>query len=212
MKSRLLIFMLISNLNMMAQKIVQGVYQFHQQELVASFKFSPGNKFDFFYSYGAMDRTATGTFSITGDTLHIKSDKEPGKDFTIKSESKSGAGNHIQFEGADKYLLSNIRCSFFTGDQRRDEFTDMEGVIDIDLDHCDKIFVFHQLFPDMVTLVKDEGNNNNRFVLALNPSLTQVSFKDFIFIIAGDKIVSPLINYMFPIDGVIFKKQTDLNN
>jgi len=189
---------------MMAQKIVQGVYQFHQQELVASFKFSPDNKFDFFYSYGAVDRTATGTFSITGDTLHIKSDKEPGKDFTIKSESRSGAGYHIQFEGADKYLLSNIRCSFFTGKERRDEYTDENGIIEINLPHCDSIYAFHELFPDMASVIKDEKNDNNHFVVTLNPSLGQVSFEGIAYKVDGNKLIAVMPNYIFPMEDVIF--------
>jgi len=189
---------------MMAQKIVQGVYQFHQQELVASFKFSPDNKFDFFYSNGAVDRTATGTFSITGDTLHIKSDKEPGKDFTIKSESQSGAGYHIQFEGADKYLLSNIRCSFFTSKERRDEYTDENGIIEINLPHCDSIYAFHELFPDMASVIKDEKNDNNHSVVTLNPTLGQVSFKGIAYKVDGNKLIAVMPNNIFPIEDVIF--------
>lgn len=190
----------------MAQNELQGVYQFNRQEMVAAFNFSANNKFDFFYAYGAVDRSASGSFSVTGDTLRLKSDKEAGKDFTIKSESKAGTGYRIQFEDANKYLLSNIRCSFFTGEERRDEFTDNNGLISIDLAHCDKIYVFHQLYPDMVTLVKDVGNDDNSFVLTLNPSLEQLSFKDFIFIIKEDKILAPPRNFLFP-DDASFTKQ-----
>ncbi len=191
----------------MAQNVPEGVYQFSRQEMVAAFNFSAGNQFEFFFSYGAVDRTATGSFSITGDTMRLKSNKEAGKDFTIKTESKSGTGYRIQFEHPNQYLLSNIRCSFFTGDQRRDEFTDKDGVINIELTHCDKIYVFHELYPDMVTLIKDVGNDDNRFVLTLNPSLEQVSFKDFFFVIKDDTILLPFRNFLFPTDESIFTKQ-----
>ncbi|MEO6229909.1 MAG: hypothetical protein ABJB11_12150 [Ferruginibacter sp.] len=207
MKGTELFFLLSLNINVMAQNELRGVYQFNRQEMVAAFNFSTNNKFDFFYSYGAVDRTATGSFSIAGDTLKLKSDKEAGKDFTIKSESKAGTGYRLQFEDANKYLLSNIRCSFFTGEERRDEFTDNNGVINIDLALCDKIYVFHQLYPDMVTLVKDVGNDDNHFVLTLNPSLEQVSFKDFIFIIKGDKIFAPARNFLFPEDAAFTKQK-----
>jgi hypothetical protein len=179
------------------QTRIQGEYEFHRQEMVAAFNFLPGEKFEFFYSYGAMDRNATGTFYISGDTLHLKSDKEAGKDFTIKSQSKEGIGYRIQFENENKFLLSNIRCSFFTGDKRLDLFTNEEGLIETDISHCDKIFVFHQLYPDMVTLIKDEKNNNNQFTLTLKPSLVQVSFQGVEYKVEGNKLIATMPNYVF---------------
>jgi len=149
----------------MAQSPVTGNYQFHWQEMVAGFNFSADWKFEFFYSYGAVDRSATGSFSISGDTLHLKSDKEAGKDFTIKSHAKEGSGYRIQFEDANKYLLSNIRCSFFIGTERTDEYTDQNGLVETDMVNCDKIYAYHELFPDMATIVKDEKNNNNSISL-----------------------------------------------
>ena len=69
----------------MAQSPVTGEYEFHRQEMVAGFNFSTDWKFEFFYSYGVVDRSATGSFSISGDTLYLKSDKAGGKDFIMKS-------------------------------------------------------------------------------------------------------------------------------
>jgi hypothetical protein len=55
----------------MAQKTVPGEYYFSRQEMVAGFKFSPDGRFEFFYSYGAVDRNASGTFSVEGDILKL---------------------------------------------------------------------------------------------------------------------------------------------
>jgi hypothetical protein len=207
MKGIFLFLVVFINVSMMAQSPVTGNYQFHRQEMVAGFNFSSDWKFEFFYSYGAVDRSATGSFSISGDTLHLKSDKEAGKDFTIKSQSEEGKGYRIQFEDANKYLLSNIRCSFFIGTERKDEFTNQDGLVETELPHCDKIYVYHQLFPDMVTIVKDEKNNNNRFTLTLNPSLGQVSFKGVDFKIESDQLTPLMSSYIFPMEGVKFVKQ-----
>ena len=191
----------------MAQSPVTGAYEFHRQEMVAGFNFSADWKFEFFYSYGALDRSATGSFSISGDTLHLKSDKEAGKDFTIKSQSKEGGGYRIQFEDNNKFLLSNIRCSFFVGNERKDEYTNEDGIIETDLLNCDKIYVYHELFPDMATLVKDIKNTNNRFTLTLNSSLGQVSFQGIDFKIEDNKLIPLMKNYIFPIEEVEFKKK-----
>ena len=190
-----------------AQSRVQGEYIFTKQEMVAGFEFSAGAKFKFFYSYGAVDRMATGTFTVKGDTLTLKSSKEAGHDFTVKSQSKEGKGYTIKVEDANAYLLANIRCSFFIGKEKHDEVTDEKGEIKIAFEHVDKIYVQHLLFPDIVTLVKDERNENNRFVLTLNQSLGEVSFKGIDLKIVDNKTLSCIPNYFMMVDGIKFKKQ-----
>jgi len=207
MKKSMLFILIMANLNVMGQSGVHGEYYFNKQEMVAVFNFFSDNKFEFFYSYGAVDRSATGTFSITNDTLHLFSDKAPGKDFTVKAQSKEGKGYRIQFEDANSYLLKNIRCSFFIGKERRDEYTDDNGVIEIYLPYCDSIYAFHELFPDMASLIKDGKNDNNHFVVTLNPSLSQVSFEGIAYKVDGNKLIAVMPNYIFPMADVIFKKQ-----
>ncbi len=60
----------------------------------------------------------------------------------------------------------------------------------------------------MVTLIKDEKNDNNRFTLTLNPSLAQVSFQGVEYKVERDKLIATMPNYVFMMeDGVVFKKQ-----
>jgi hypothetical protein len=77
----------------------------------------------------------------------------------------------------------------------------------VDYPHCDKIFVYHALFPDVVTLIKDETNNNNRFILTLNPSLELVSFKGVDLKIESDSTLSCIPNYLMMLENIKFKKQ-----
>ena len=206
---KIAIFLLLQFLNLkaMSQTPVKGQYIFTRQEMAAGFNFLANGKFDFFFTYGAVDRNATGTFSVEGDTIKLKSNKEAGKDFIITSQTKEGTGYRIQFNDANKYLLTNIRCSFFIGAERHDEFTDDNGEIKVTYPHCDRIFAFHTLFPDVVTLIKDETNENNQFVLALNPSLEQVSFKGIDFKIENDGTFSCIPNYLIMLEDIKFKKQ-----
>lgn len=191
---------------MMAQKTIQGEYYFRRTEMVAGFNFSADSKFEFFYSYGAVDRTASGTFSVEGDTLKLKSNKEAGKDFTVTTQSKQGTGYSIKFEHANQYLLHHILCVFFIGDKKEEVYTDNNGGVKVDFPHCDKIFVQHSLFPDIFTLIKGEENDNNNFTLSLNPSLEQVSFKGVDFQIVDGKTITCLPNYFMPMDGIAFIK------
>ena len=50
------LLLLFMNVKLMSQSTVQGEYYFRKQEMVAGFNFSADGKFQFFYSYGAVDR------------------------------------------------------------------------------------------------------------------------------------------------------------
>ncbi len=191
----------------MAQTIIQGEYYFRKQEMVAGFNFSPDGKFQFFYSYGAVDRSATGTFLVKADKLQIQSDKLPGKDVTIKNQSKQGSGYNIQFEDPNKYLLKDILCIFFVDGKQKEAWSDENGKVEVAFAHCDSICVQHPFYPDIMTFIKDSKSDNNNFTLTLNPSLVQVSFKGIIFKIANDKVITCLPNYFMPLENIEFLKQ-----
>ncbi len=190
----------------MSQKNIQGEYYFRKMEMVSGFNFTDG-KFEFFFSYGVVDRSASGTFSVEGDTLKLKSNKEPGKDFTVTSQSKQSKGYKLKFNNSNKYLVQNILCTFLTEGRRQEAYTNDNGEASIDLEYCDTIYVQHTLFPDILTLVKDKANNNNLFELSLNPSLEQVSFKGIDFKIENDKILTCIPNYFLNIPDIKYIKE-----
>ena len=191
----------------MSQTTVQGEYYFRRQEMVAGFNFFTDGKFEFFYSYGAVDRTASGTFLVEADTLKLKSNKEAGKDFSILKQSMQGKGYVLKFQHPNKYLLQHILCIFFIDGKKEETLTDSNGEVKVDFEKCDKIYVQHTLYPDIVTLVKDENNHSNNFTLSLNPSLEQVSFKGIDFKIVNDKTITCIPNYFMQLEGIEFIKK-----
>jgi hypothetical protein len=207
MKKSILFLLLFIQLKIMCQSPVLGEYYFRKQEMVAGFNFSADGKFQFFYSYGAVDRAATGSFSVNGDTLKLKSDKEAGKDFTITDQSKQAGGYTITFDDPNKFLLKDILCIFFIDGKTQQAYSDSNGEIQMDIAHCDTIYIMHPLFPDVGTLIKDKKNNNNRFRLKLNPSLEQVSFKYIDFKIRNDKTITCVKNYFMEMEDIEFIKK-----
>ncbi len=191
----------------MSQTKIQGEYAFRKTEMVAGFNFSAAGTFQFFFRYGAVDRTAAGTFTVEGNTVKLKSNKEAGKDFTVTAQSKEANGYTISFNHSNKYLLKNILCIFFVNGKEEKAVTDDNGKVHVDLAHCDSIYAQHLLFPDIVTLVKDASNKNNRFTLSLNASLEQLSFKGIDLTIESDGSLSWLPNYFLEMSGVKFVKQ-----
>lgn len=193
-------------MNSSAQKL-EGVYSFNRQEMIAAFRFGEDSSFDFYYSYGAVDRNATGKFFIVDDTLKLKSAKEPGKDFNVTNQSKMDGETTITIKDKNSYLIKYVNAFVIANGTEKIYEADDNGVIKIDM-ACDSIYLQHQLFPDIPTLIKDEKNNNNNFEVALNPSLQQVSFKGIDFIING-KTISCLPNYFMPMENITFTKEEE---
>lgn len=185
---------------------LRGEYYFRQTEMVSGFHFKDDGTFKFFFSYGAVDRNAAGTYIIEGDKLRLMSDKEPGKDFTVTRQSVGEDGFKLTFFHTQPYLTENIRCVFKTGEQQTEAISDNQGQVITDLKNCDHIFVQHLLYPDIFTQIKDPANPNTHFELSLEPSLEQVSFKGIDFVIEEDGSLSCLPNYFMPIQGIRFQR------
>ena len=191
----------------MSQTTIEGEYYFRKMEMASGFNFSKDGKFQFFYVYGSVDRNAAGSFTVEGDTLKLKSNKEPGNDFTITKQSKDGKGYTIQFTHPNKYILKHILCIFVVNGQQQEEFTDDNGRAHVDVAHCDTIYALHTLYPDVPTIVKDDKNVNNNFTLQLKPTLEQVSFKDIIFKIINSKTIECINNYFMDAQDIKFIKE-----
>lgn len=187
---------------------ISGKYFFRRHEMTAGFRFFENGAFEFFYSYGAVDRFATGTYAVEGDVIRLQSDKEPGRDFTISKQGRMGNGYHIVVKHPEKALVNNVKCIFFVGEDKYEDYTSANGEIHVDAPHCDKIFVQHALFPDIATLVKDSDCHHNYFELQLNPSLEQVSFKGIDFFMKGDTLTCHS-NYFMPLVDIEFVKSLD---
>lgn len=201
----LIFILLLINLSTMAQQTLNGEYYFRKMELVSGFYFTPEGRFEFFYSYGASDRNASGTYIIEGDTVKLKSDKEAGNDFNIDAQSKTPGNISIKVTSSNPYLSSNILCICIADGKEHEYISDNEGLINTELSRCDKIYLQHGLFPDVASLIKDEKNENNYFECSLKPSLQQVSFKGIDLFIKDD-VLSCLPNYFLPIEGIEFEK------
>ena len=196
---------LISYQTMSAQNIhgeyhLQGV-----QDAAGGFRFTKEGTFEFFFIYGVVDRAATGKYSVQGNLVKLDSDKEPGKDFPITTQSKSGKGYTIQVSDPNTYLLRNIICVYYIDGKENVAYSDDNGLISIDAPHVDKIMLVHELFADVPSVIKDEANENNHFEVTLSPSLAMVSFEGVDFTLEG-KTLTCLPNYVLPFQHVTFIK------
>ena len=206
-RSILFTCMIILSQISLAQKSVVGEYQLTGiHDMAAGLRFTENGRFDFYYIYGASDRNATGTYTVIGDTIKLKSDKVPGKDFTVKHQSSKKGFCKVVVKEENKILLNNIVVVAFVGDKQHTYISGPDGIIETDLKQCDSLYLQHQMFPDILSMIKDKDNTNNYFEVTLNPSLQQVSFKGIDFYIQGDTLTCHY-NYFMPFEDITFVKE-----
>lgn len=191
----------------MDAQTLDGVYSLRGiQDMAAGFRFTTGGRFDFFYIYGATDRTATGTYILDGQTVKLQSDKAPGMDFQVTSQDKKGKGYTILIRDPNEYLRQYVTCIYIhAGKQGRAE-SDRDGSIRIDVPSVDTLYLRHELFPDIPTLIKDAQNDHHTFEVTLLPSLGQVSFKGIDLFLDGDTLTC-YPNYFMPFEDIRFEKE-----
>lgn len=183
-----------------------GIYSFHKQEMVASFRFLKDGRFDFYYSYGVADRSATGTYTIEDNTVKLKSEKEPGKDFTIVKQEKRGDGIYIKVTDPNPHMAGYVLAIYFIkGQQQVAECNNRQEII-INEAAVEQIYLQHQLFPDIACLIKDGSTDANHFEITLNRSLEQVSFKGVDLFIKEDGLHC-YPNYLIPLPNIVFTRQ-----
>ena len=191
---------------MNGQKL-NGSYRLHGvHDMACAFNFTPDGKFQFFQMYGAIDRKATGTYTVEGKTLKLKSDKVPGKDFNVTAQSKKGSGYTIKVNEPNDYLRKYVMAIAEVNGAKTGYSPDESGLIRIEEPIGDSIALVHELFPDFVTIIKDKDNVNNYFEVTLLPSLTDVSFKGIDFTMDGDSLTC-MPNYFLPYENIEFVKE-----
>lgn len=174
--------------------------------MASGFEFRADSTFQFFYTYGASDRFATGTWSAHGDTIRLKSRKEAGRDFKVEKQSKKGKEYQIRIVDKNPILIDGVRCFAFSGARKELFESSRNGEITIPWATCDTLYLQHPYFPDIATLIKDVKNNNRSFEVSLSPTLMEVSFKSILFWKNGDGSLGCHPNYFMPMENIRYKK------
>lgn len=203
----LIVFMsILYHTHLDAQSLRGEYYLNGPPELASGFLFTKEGRFDFFFIYGAVDRVASGSYTIDSNILRLQSDKIPGHDFNVLLESRTGNKYSIIIQDENTLLLRNIVCLYYIDSTEYVAFSDEQGIITIDLPSVDRIYLLHELFPDIPSLIKDEKNGNNYFEVEIMNTLPQVSFQGIEFTIK-ENTLSCLPNYLFPYEGIEYVKK-----
>ena len=189
-----IIFLLFILHTAMAQKnTVAGTYYLTGvMETGSGFKLSEDSSFEFFYSYGALDRYGSGRWSVQDNKVILNSKPYPGNDFKlVKSISTKNNFTTIQIDNSNKMFNRFVYSLQKTKDGDSLVNANSNGTIILSGKTTDTIHLFFELTPERISSFAIDNKENNSFTFQFQPWIVEVFFKDFMLEFKEDHLEGP---------------------
>ena len=176
------------------QPVIEGAYFLRGvMEVASAYRFNADSTFDFYFSYGAIDRYGKGTYDRQGDSLILYSPPKPERDFILESEKKTDDERVIiQVKDQNPMVLPYVLCRLLTPqDSILQGQSDREGYIFFDKTPVKSISLLHQLWPDRPSVFQVTDPADNFFVFAIDPHIIEVDFNGVVLHLAGNALEGP---------------------
>lgn len=168
---------------------VAGIYLLRGvTEMASGFNLKPDSSFEFFFSYGALDRTGSGRWTMNGDTVIFNSRSYPGSDYRLIDSSKTDDPNiTVQVKLADKLLYNYI---YAYGKLKKNEYPDhanSEGYVQL-LPSTDSVHFYFEFVPERISVFAVDNKKYNDLVFVPEPWLMEYFFSQFRLIYKDGKL------------------------
>ncbi|HRP31337.1 MAG TPA: hypothetical protein PKV73_05580 [Agriterribacter sp.] len=167
------------------------------RETASGFRLKPNHTFTFFFTYGALDRYGSGSWTQEKNTIIFNSRMKPPRDFQLLSAKKVNDNFvTIKFTEKNPGLVQGIECVLFTARGRQKLFTGNEGIVKFPKNVVDSIQILSPLFPDHPYTFNVINKIHNSFEFTFEKWIAEVFFQDFTLQLADNMLVGqhPLMN------------------
>ncbi len=159
-------------------------------EMGCGIKLNEDNTFEFFFSYGALERHGYGNWKLEGkNTVVLNTDYDSQVPFTIEnSEKRDFEGIKILFPNYNKMLLNETTIKIIVDGEEEEQVVGAQDTFHFNANKIDKIIVTCLFYYDNPATLIPAANTNNYFELAANQNLALVHFKNTIFTADGENL------------------------
>lgn len=149
-------------------------------ETASGFKLNPDSTFEFFFSYGALDRYGSGTWKQVGSNVIFNGRLRPAKDFAlVKREKVAGNFTTIRIVDNNTPLLQYVTALIKQGNTSIEKTTDSKGIISLPAHNVKTIALIFQLCPDRFSHFDVADESHNYFEFRFEPWIAEVFFENF---------------------------------
>ncbi|HKZ66469.1 MAG TPA: hypothetical protein VJ111_08950 [Chitinophagaceae bacterium] len=158
-----------------------GVYHLQEVKTTASgFKLNPDGSFLFFFTYGAVDRYGSGSWTIDNDHVVLQSRSWSGKDFALV-DSKVINQNFVMAKivGGNPVLLGHVFFSLKNGETGSWIKTNERGEVAFPLQPVTTVAMVFEYCQERFTHFSITNPAHNYFEFRFEPWLMEVFFNNF---------------------------------
>jgi hypothetical protein len=169
-----------------AQSGVPGEYYLRGvTEVGSGFLIKPDSTFEFFFSYGALDRMGSGKWIVKGNEIILDSKPRPAHDFALIS-SKIVNDDFITIKITDnnELLQRYVYAKLKFADTVMEDMADQKGEIKFPRKAMENLSLQFQFCPEK-TSVFELNNEHNYFEFRFEPWIAEYFFNDHHLIIDG---------------------------
>ena len=158
-------------------------------EMASAFLLIPDGTFQFFFTYGALDRYGSGRWEINGDDLLLTSAAPPEADFTlVKSSKQDHDFIQVQMEDADPLLMRHVYCSLDKGQEGTWHQLDHEGAIQLQDRPVTDISLLLEFCAERFSTIPVSDPFHNDFTFRFNETIMEVFVKSLTLKVRGKEL------------------------
>ena len=170
----------MASLTMEAQKVNTVIGEYYLtgvMETASGFKLNADSTFEFFFSYGALDRSGKGTWQQKGNQVVFYSNQARGKDFSlISSNTVTDDKVTIRIMDANPSLRSHVYALLKSGGKQLEEITNSKGEIVFPKTAVDSILLVLEFCPEKSYVFTNDHPGHNYFEFRFEKDIMEVFF------------------------------------
>ncbi len=175
------------------------------REMASGFLLKDDETFQFFFSYGALDRQGSGKWSKENGEVVFQTIGDQVPSFSLINSSKtSGKEIILTIDVPNPVLRSSVFASPDMNDSENWQQADKHGMIRLPLKSIDTLNLVLEFCPDRMATFPITTKDHNEFIFRMNPSIMEVYFDQFKLKLKGDQMIGghPLMKG----DAFVFQK------
>jgi hypothetical protein len=149
-------------------------------ETASGFQLNADSSFQFFFSYGALDRYASGKWHLKDNKVVFVSREKPVSDFKIISEKTSDQSNiTIKITDKNEFLTQYVSCALYSNGKRSEMKAGEKGTLEFPQQAFDSIALVFEFCPEKISFIKPSQREHNYFEFGFEPWILEVFFNNF---------------------------------
>ncbi len=184
-----------------------GEYYLHGvMETASGFKLNEDSTFQFFFSYGALDRYGEGKWILKNNSISFTSSAKHEKDFAlIQRKAVNDDFITIKIVEENEMLRKHVACIVKNNKGSDTVMTDDDGVIKIPGKAAESISLILKFCSEKQSFFSLANSNDNYFEFKFEPWIMEVFFENFELKIEQNKLTGkhPLLEG----DNFIYEKE-----